>query len=359
MKLGFIYRDQLIRRTALAADVGDPVTYCLYGANNLKAQGHEIKIFMSQKTEGLFNYILYLIFKNHADYLGYFKFILCQKDLDVLVVTAHTYLKISLVLKKLGIINSKICWITIGFQDKFCSLKSGSRWFWRWLLKSINRAICFGWKEQDELKNWVPSNKVKFFPFGAPLASLNARKATSDEHQKLTKIVSVGGDPKRDYETVLKVAASLPEIDFSIVASDIHKPVLRNAPSNVCVQYKLPFDQMLNELLSAKVVLLCSKENNYSGATTVLLQAMALGKPVIVTRTQAIIKGYGFENAKHLIFIKPGSVEQGICSIKKLLSSETEALEMGKRGKQLIEKSLNWECYIKNLEKEFYSLRKN
>jgi hypothetical protein len=41
------------------------------------------------------------------------------------------------------------------------------------------------------------------------------------------------------------------------------------------------------------VVALPVRENTYSGATTVLLQALALGKPVVVSRTSAIATGYG------------------------------------------------------------------
>ena len=56
----------------------------------------------------------------------------------------------------------------------------------------------------------------------------------------------------------------------------------------------------------ARVVALPVRENSYSGATTVLLQAMALGKPVVVTRTQAIATGYGLVDGENCRLVAPG-----------------------------------------------------
>ena len=54
--------------------------------------------------------------------------------------------------------------------------------------------------------------------------------------------------------------------------------------------------QIRERLLAARVVALPVRENSYSGATTTLLQAMACGKPTVVTRTAAIARGYELED---------------------------------------------------------------
>ena len=58
--------------------------------------------------------------------------------------------------------------------------------------------------------------------------------------------------------------------------------------------------------MEARVVALPVRENSYSGATTVLLQAMALGKPVVVTRTKAIETGYGLVDGENCRLVAPG-----------------------------------------------------
>ena len=54
-----------------------------------------------------------------------------------------------------------------------------------------------------------------------------------------------------------------------------------------------------DRLRSARVVALPVRDNTYSGATTVLLQAMASGKPVVVSRTAAIARGYHLEDGSN------------------------------------------------------------
>ena len=101
-------------------------------------------------------------------------------------------------------------------------------------------------------------------------------------------VVSVGADPHRDFELLLAVARSLPDARFLVVASAEHARSLGERPPNVSVETDLPFDEMRDRLGRARVVALPVRDNSYSGATTVLLQAMALAKPIVVTRTAAI-----------------------------------------------------------------------
>ena len=77
-------------------------------------------------------------------------------------------------------------------------------------------------------------------------------------------------------------------------------------PANVSVETDLPFDEMRERLERARVVALPVRENSYSGATTVLLQAMALEKPVVVTRTSAIATGYGLVDGENCRLVAPG-----------------------------------------------------
>ena len=80
----------------------------------------------------------------------------------------------------------------------------------------------------------------------------------------------------------------MPETSFLVVTTADRARSLAGRSSNVAVETDLPFDEMRRRLERARVVALPVRENSYSGATTVLLQAMALAKPVVVTRTAAI-----------------------------------------------------------------------
>ena len=85
-----------------------------------------------------------------------------------------------------------------------------------------------------------------------------------------------------------------------------HARSLGERPPNVSVETDLPFDEMRDRLERARVVALPVRDNSYSGATTVLLQAMALAKPVVVTRTAAIATGYGLVDGENVRLAAPG-----------------------------------------------------
>ena len=67
---------------------------------------------------------------------------------------------------------------------------------------------------------------------------------------------------------------------------------------------------MRRRLEEARVVALPVLDNSYSGATTVLLQAMALAKPVVVTRTKAIASGYGLVDGENCRLVEPGDARR-------------------------------------------------
>ncbi len=71
----------------------------------------------------------------------------------------------------------------------------------------------------------------------------------------------------------------------------------------------ISFADMKLRLEEARVVALPVRDNSYSGATTVLLQAMALGKPVVVSRTKAIASGYGLVDGDNCRLVEPGDAD--------------------------------------------------
>ena len=79
---------------------------------------------------------------------------------------------------------------------------------------------------------------------------------------------------------------------------------------------------MRDRLGRARVVALPVRDNSYSGATTVLLQAMALGKPVVVTRTAAIATGYGLVDGENVRFAAPGDTATFATAVADLLADE-------------------------------------
>jgi glycosyltransferase involved in cell wall biosynthesis len=106
---------------------------------------------------------------------------------------------------------------------------------------------------------------------------------------------------------------------------------------------------MRERLATARVVALPVRENAYSGATTVLLQAMAAGKPVVVSRTSAIADGYRLVDGENCRLAPPGDTEAFERAIVDLLGDGEATAAIGSRARETVERHLSWERYVDSL----------
>ncbi len=121
-------------------------------------------------------------------------------------------------------------------------------------------------------------------------------------------------------------------------------------PPNVDVEADLPFAVMRDRLEGARAVALPVLDNSYSGATTVLLQAMALAKPVVVSRTKAIASGYGLVDGENCRLVEPGDTHAFQRALGEVLRDEWHARVLGARARATVEASLTWDRYVERIE---------
>ncbi len=157
--------------------------------------------------------------------------------------------------------------------------------------------------------------------------------------------MSIGADPRRDHALLLAVARSRPEWSFLVVAPHDRASALADAPANVRVEHDVPLSVVRDRLRSARVVALPVRDNTYSGATTVLLQAMATGKPVVVSRTAAIARGYHLEDGSNAVLVPPGEPQAFESALAALLADEGRREAIGARARETVEQHLTWGRY--------------
>src|SRR5207244_4602594 len=110
----------------------------------------------------------------------------------------------------------------------------------------------------------------------------------------------------------------------------------------------ISLEDVRNRLARARVVALPVRENSYSGGTTVLLQAMAMAKPVVVSRTAAVSEGYGLEDGVNCRLVPPGDP----VAFEHALEEETSAgavSSIGTRARETVERGFSWERYTQAL----------
>ena len=199
-------------------------------------------------------------------------------------------------------------YVAIGLPERLARLRSRRmESVYARALGSASTIVAYSEHEANALRLWLRETglgvPVAFVPFGV---DTQAFRPSDEPHDVDVDVVSVGADPHRDFELLVSVARAMHDTSFSLVTTTDRARSLTAVPSNVSVDVDLPFDQMRRRLERARVVALPVRENSYSGATTVLLQAMALAKPIVVTRTAAIASGYGLVDGENVRLVAPG-----------------------------------------------------
>lgn len=329
----------------------------LFGLDELRSRGHHVAHNLERETPPRWARVAGDTVKRGLEwaggYGGDFATVLgslgSANRADVVFSTVDT-VGIPLVLaQRAGALRRPLVYAAIGLPERLAQLRSERmRKLYAQALGLCASILAYSEREAGDLQAWLAERgrrvPVSFVPFGVETAAFRpaARPATRD-------VVSVGADPLRDFPLLLEVARSLPETSFSVVAGPDNAPP-RDVPSNVSVEVDLPFDEMKRRLEEARVVALPVRENTYSGATTVLLQAMALGKPVVVSRTSAIASGYELVDGENCRLVTPGDADAFARALRDVLGGDSQARALGANARTTVERSLTWDRYVERVE---------
>ena len=354
----FSFRDSPERRSALGSSPGSAERYALFGLDQLAARGLVVRHNLERRAPPHWalsaGRLLKWALERAGGYGGDFSTVLGSlrraNSADVVFSTVDTVGIPLVLLRRAGRLRPPLVYVAIGLPERLAKLRSERmRRLYASALGSCASVVAYSQHEADELRGWLArygfSPPVAFVPFGVDPDAFSPQPgpATVD-------VVSVGIDPHRDFALLLRVASRVPEVSFRIVTSRDHRRGLASPPENVVVETDLPFAEMRRRLVEARVVALPVRENSYSGATTVLLQAMALGKPVVVTRTNAIATGYGLVDGENCRLVAPGDDEGFERALTGVLKGEFHARALGASARAAVERELTWDRYVDRLE---------
>jgi glycosyltransferase involved in cell wall biosynthesis len=354
----YLFRDSPQRRAALALEPGAPARYALFGMDELAERGWAVRHNLESTAPGRAAAVAGAAMKRGVEaaggYGGDFATVLASlreaNRADVVLSTVDT-VGIPLMLLALGhAVRTPFVYVAIGLPERLARLRSRRiEDVYAKALGSASGIVAYSEHEAETIRDWLRKRgaevPVAFVPFGVDVESFRPGGAAPD-----LDVVSVGADPHRDFELLLSVARSLPDARFLVVTTADHAPSLAERPPNVSVETDLPFDEMRARLERARVVALPVRDNSYSGATTVLLQAMALAKPVVVTRTAAIAAGYGLVDGENVRLSVPGDAGTFSAAVESLLADEVHARRLGVRARETVESALGWNVYVDGLE---------
>ncbi len=333
----------------------DPAGYCLYGARELEKRGfcvlNNLKpdIALSNFGHSLVSHIDHFI--NLKGYIwGNLETVLAYRNkantADVIVATVdHVGIPVAF-MKLMGLIRPPVIFMSIGLPERIMQTRSRfSTFLCKVALRRVACVVAYGFKEALWLRKWLndtgTSIPVEFVPFGVDTEYF---RPLFDNISQQMDVLSIGA--WRDYPLLLEYARQHPGTKVMIVTSKETVGTMEPAPVNVNVVYDVPFSEIRGLLAGARVVALPVRENTYSGATTTLLQAMAMAKPTIVSRVGAIREGYGLKDGENCLLVKPGDAAELGSAIDRLLLDRVLADKLGQGARILTVSSLSWDKYV-------------
>jgi glycosyltransferase involved in cell wall biosynthesis len=205
-------------------------------------------------------------------------------------------------------------WKFFGLQDKVTTL---------FVYSAAQKRVAI-----EELR--TSSEKVVQIPFMADQQFFRPRPEIPEKDQ----ICSVGLE-WRDYPTLIEAAKSL-NCEVKIAAGSLwskgkNETDGRNVPTNVDVRrYRYPDLRQL--YAESKIVVIPLYETDFQAGITSILEAMAMAKPVIVTKTEGqtdtIVDG------ETGLYVKAGDPTDLRTKIQFLLDNETERKRIGEAGRR-------------------------
>lgn len=202
-----------------------------------------------------------------------------------------------------------------------------------------------------------PARKVIYTPFmvdacffSSEKIPINARSTTLDVDGGHVPVISAVGLEHRDYPTLIEAVRELPVVAVLAAASPWSKmhdtTTGAQLPNNVIVRRFTQYE--LRQLYAAsRFVVMPLYPVDYQTGVTAILEAMAMSKTVICTRTpgqtDVIVDG---ENG---LYVDPGDPDSMRSAIQWLLDHPQEADRMGRSGRRLVEQEMSLKQYVPRL----------
>lgn len=362
-----LYRDSALRRAALAAAPGSPERYSLYGLDEVVRSGwvvgHNLEPGRAPgRVARALGAVLDRVVRLGGGHSGDFASVLASRraiaDADVVFSTVDTVGIPLALLARIGAVRTPIVYVAIGLPERLAHLRGApARRLYRSAYRRLRTIVAYGAGEVDALRAWLGEGgpDVVLVPFGVDTEAFRpdtARAVVAD-------VVSAGADPRRDYALLVEIARRRSDWALHVIASEHSAAPLVGAPPNLTWELDAPLAAVRERLAGARVVALPVRENSYSGATTVLLQSMALGKPVVVSATAAIARGYHLEDGVNCRLVPPGDTSALERALAELLEDPERAAALGPRARETVERHLTWEAYTRRIGELLHAARRD
>jgi glycosyltransferase involved in cell wall biosynthesis len=215
--------------------------------------------------------------------------------------------------------------------------------YWKFR-EHITHVICVSQAQADFAINIMnfPDSNVDFL-----YDKVDHRFFRPDNHEEGEYILAIGQE-QRDYKTLvdaidgtgieLVIVASSPWSQFNLEITE--RP-------NVTLVSNIPYTELRDLYQGAKVILVPLLENNYGAGLNTMLEAMAMAKPLIISRTNGV-NNY-IHHSETGIQSSPGNSAELRDCISMLWGDKNERTRLGTNARQAIVEQMNIDIYVEKI----------
>ncbi len=334
----YFYHTQNIQYCLSRMQQGEFPSHFLYGACHLSSSGIDVMYHRSPSKE--------MSRLKTALYTAW-RVLTCREHIDAVYATHYKGLELLILLRALGIFRKPI---VVWHHQPIVTPKSKLReWGGRLFYRGMDRLIFFSQKLVDDSLH-SPKANPKRMVVGHWGADLDFYDRMRNQEKDARFVFIATGKEQRDQHTLIEAFNrtglplklyiginpdhTVPNPNLDAVRS--YKPAANIDVREICGL--LPYEIAL-DVAKAQCVAICCKHTRYTAGLTTVVEALALGLPMVCSRNPQIPIDFDREGCG--ISVEYGDVEGWQRATSYLASHPDEARRMGERGRQIAEERFN------------------
>ncbi|GAB4138203.1 MAG: hypothetical protein Fur0046_12690 [Cyanobacteria bacterium J069] len=287
-----------------------------------------------------------------------------QYEYDV-IYSAH-YLTTAFLsfLSVVGLLKKPI--VAIGYQAP-----RTKAFYWKFFVKTFiegnNKILCLSKSLLQDLEEFgVPRQKLDLIEWGTDLRFYQPADPDQVQQSEARPFILSPGKSYRDYATLVKAFSGFDgelticgagQLDCQALKDQTRSQSMDKLPDNISVVEEMldwrAFIRLYQQAYAVAIPLLDEKTKFKNAlGLTVLTEAMAMGKAIVMTRNEYV--GVDLEQEGIGLWVESGDVEGWRRAIAYLLAHPDETRDMGRRARLLAEKRFNLENFSQKLAESLW-----
>lgn len=334
----YFYHTQNIQYCLSRMQQGEFPSHFLYGACHLSSSGIDVVYHRSPSKE--------MSRLKTALYTAW-RVLTCREHIDAVYATHYKGLELLILLRAIGIFRKPI---VVWHHQPIVTPKSKLReWGGRLFYRGMDRLIFFSQKLVDDSLH-SPKANPKRMVVGHWGADLDFYDRMRNQEKDARFVFIATGKEQRDQHTLIE-SFNRTGLPLKLYIGINPDPTVPNPNLDAVRSYKpadnidvreicglLPYEIAL-DVAKAQCVAICCKHTRYTAGLTTVVEALALGLPIVCSRNPQIPIDFDREGCG--ISVEYGDVEGWQRATSYLASHPDEARRMGERGRQIAEERFN------------------